>query len=114
MPSANLMYSAAPLSLPLTLAGQALAFMIFPIFASSGAIPFQSVRRDHFQMPRHRVAASILHVHLKIRMWVFPNETGEGSLQIHALTSIELHAESVVRKRGNPTNGVSNTLPSKK
>ena len=66
-----------------------------------GAVPFQSVGGDHFQVPGHHLAAGFRHIDIKIRVRILPIESQKRASQIHALIFVELHIESVVRKRGN-------------
>src|SRR6267142_2467409 len=63
-----------------------------------GAVPFQSVRGDHFQVPGHHRAAGFLHIHVEIRVRILPIETRQQASQIRAPVFVELHGESVVRK----------------
>jgi hypothetical protein len=66
-----------------------------------GAIPLQSVRRDHFQAPGLHIALGILHVHMKVGVRILPIDARKRAREIQALTSVELDGESMVRKRGN-------------
>jgi len=68
---------------------------------AGGAVSLHRVGGEQFYVPRYRVAVGIIHIQIKIPVWILPNETREGTPQIHALTSVELHAVSVMRKRGN-------------
>src|SRR4029434_1924203 len=63
-----------------------------------GAVPFQGVGGDHFQVPRHHRAAGFLHIHVKIRVRILPIESRQQPSEIRAPIFVELHGESVVRK----------------
>src|SRR5881392_331378 len=66
-----------------------------------GAVPFQSVGGDHFQVPGHHRAAGFLHIHVEIRVRILPIESRKQASQIRAPVFVELHGESVVRKPGS-------------
>jgi hypothetical protein len=68
---------------------------------SRRAVPFQSVGSDHFQSPLDRLSALVLNIHVDVSVRIFPIDSGESALQIHAFRSVELDAESMVRKRGS-------------
>src|SRR5262245_49529696 len=65
---------------------------------SRGAVPFQSVGGDHFQVPGHLRAAGFRHIHVKIRVRILPIESRQQPSYIRAPIFVELHGESVVRK----------------
>ena len=68
---------------------------------AGGAVPLESVRRDHFQAPSLHIALGILHVHVKVGVRILPIDARKGAREIQALASVELDGESMVRKRGN-------------
>src|SRR4030095_5607439 len=63
-----------------------------------GAVPFQSVGGDHFQVPGHLRAAGFHSLHVKIRVRILPIESRQQPSEIRARIFVELHGESVVRK----------------